>query len=198
MRSSLHLGRIAICVFVLATAHAQNARLSGRVREAGSGKPIASAQLKLEGAALAGRENSLIIRKVNPVGGYTLDAPPGTYHLWVLAPNFQELKLKITLAAGATEERNFDLEPSERLYAYRVETLRLPQQMIPEVSGVAFTPQGSMIVTNRRGEVWIRRAAGEWRRFATGLYEGFGLVAVSESELLVIQRPELTRVRDNN
>jgi hypothetical protein len=52
-----------VWLFSALAVHAQNVRLSGRVREAGSGKPIPTAQLKLEGAALAGRENSQIIRR---------------------------------------------------------------------------------------------------------------------------------------
>jgi hypothetical protein len=43
---------------------------------------------------------------VNPQGGFSIEAPPGSYDLWVLAPNFQELKLKLDLAAGAEEQRN--------------------------------------------------------------------------------------------
>src|SRR4051812_49020331 len=93
----------AVLMGDLAAAEAASGRVAGVVREAGSGKPIPSAQVKLEGPGLAGKENSQVIRKVNPLGGYSIDAPPGSYDLWVLAPNFQELKLKIDLASGANE-----------------------------------------------------------------------------------------------
>ncbi|MGH7956938.1 MAG: c-type cytochrome [Opitutaceae bacterium] len=125
--------------------------------------------------------------------------PAGSYNVWVLADDFEETKVNLTLAAGAKLERDFSLKPEPRSYAYRIETLPLPRQMIPEISGVAFTPKGSLVATNRRGEVWIRHApAGEWRRFASGPYEGFGVVANSESDIFVIQRPELTRLHDTN
>ena len=180
-------------------ALAQNARVSGIVRHAESGAPLPRAQVKIEGPALAARENSQIIRRVGAQGDYRLEVPAGRYTLWVQADEFEELKEAITLGAGAALERDFELKPAGRSYAYRVETLSLPRQMIPEISGVAFTPRGSMVATNRRGEVWIRHASNnEWRRFASGLYEGFGLVANSESEVFVIQRPELTRVRDTD
>jgi mono/diheme cytochrome c family protein/glucose/arabinose dehydrogenase len=118
--------------------------------------------------------------------------------LWVTAPNFEEVKVKVEVAAGAAIERNFELRPLQ-LSPYQVETLKLPQQVIREISGVSFTPKGSLVVTNRRGEVWIRKFPGEqWHRFASGLYEGFGLVAINESYMVVIQRPELTRLRDTN
>lgn len=192
---------LAAAVFagLVAAAQAQNVRMSGQVRQAESKAPVANAQVKVEGAALAGRENSQVIRRVNAQGRYQLDVPAGTYDVWVIAPDFEETKVGLTLTAGKALERDFELRPMPRSYAYRVETLPLPQQMIPEASGVAFTPKGSLVITNRRGEVWIRDvASGRWQRFATGLYEGFGLVAKDESEIFVIQRPELTRVRDTN
>ena len=178
---------------------AQNAKVSGQVRDANTGAGIPGAQVRIEGPALAGRENSQIIRKATPQGRYQIDAPAGTYDVWVQAAEFEETKGVLQVAAGATVERNFELRPMPRSYAYRVETLALPQQMIPEVSDLSFTPKGSLVVTNRRGEIWIRHVAdGRWRRFAQGLYEGFGLVALDEANVLVVQRPELTRVRDTN
>jgi mono/diheme cytochrome c family protein len=192
----------ALLLFVLvasADALAQAVRISGRVRDAGSGAPLTTAQVKIEGPALAARENSQVLRKTNPQGRYQLDVPPGSYEIWVTAPDFEDVKLRVVLAPGAHSERDFDLRPMPRSTAYRVETLALPRQMIPEVSGIAFTPKGSLVIANRRGEVWIRDATGgEWRRFAYGLYEGFGVVATNESDILVIQRPELTRLRDTD
>ncbi len=181
-----------------AAAPSQNVRISGLVRKGDSESPIARAQVRLEGPTLASRENSQIRQFSNLQGRYQIDAPPGTYDLWVTAPNFEEVKVKVEVAAGAAIERNFELRPLQ-LSPYQVETLKLPQQVIREISGVSFTPKGSLVVTNRRGEVWIRKFPGEqWHRFASGLYEGFGLVAINESYMVVIQRPELTRLRDTN
>src|SRR5687768_9083340 len=176
----------------------QAAPISGQVREAGSGKPVPGAQVKIEGPALANRENSQVIRKVSSDGRYQLEVPAGTYDVWVIAPDFEERKFDLHVLAGDRLERDFELRPMPRSNAYRVETLTLPQQMVPEISGISFTPKGSLVVTNRRGEVWMRDANERWRRFASGLYEGFGLVALDEAEILVIQRPELTRLRDTN
>ncbi|MSU49364.1 MAG: c-type cytochrome [Opitutus sp.] len=179
-------------------APAQTGRISGRVHKADSDAPVARAQVRVEGPTLVGRENSQIIQKVKSDGLYQVDVPPGAYDVWVTAPDFEEVKAHVELTAGAGLVRNFELRALQ-LSPYRVETLRLPQQMIGEVSGVAFTPKGSLVVTNRRGDVWIRGYKdGGWHRFASGVYEGFGLVANNESDIVVIQRPEITRLRDTD
>lgn len=182
-----------------ALSRAQLVRVSGIVRHAETGAPVAGAQVKIEGPALASRENSQVLGRASADGKYQLSVPPGGYVIWVLADEFEDVKQHLVIAAGANLERDFTLRPTPRSRAFRVETLTLPQQMIPEISGVSFTPKGSLVVTTRRGEVWIRAApANTWRRFASGLYEGFGLVATSESDVVVIQRPELTRLRDTD
>lgn len=182
-----------------ASVLAQSVRLSGVVRDADSGTPIRNAQVKLEGAALAGRENSQAIARANAQGAYRLEVPPGEYQLWVVAPDYEEVGTRWVVTAGKPVERDFELGKLSGAGVYKVETLPLPRAMIPEASGVAFTPKGTLVVTNRRGEVWMRAAAdGSWRRYATGVYEGFGLVAPDEADVLVIQRPELTRLRDTD
>lgn len=80
---------------------------------------------------------------------------------------------------------------------YEIEEVPLPRGLSPELSGVAFTPAGALVVVNRPGEVWIREA-GAWRRFAFGLHEPLGVLALSEREILVTQRPELTRLIDHD
>jgi cytochrome c5 len=117
--------------------------------------------------------------------------------LWVIAPGYEELKVRVELTLGQPLRRDIELRSAAKPYAYRVETVPLPQQMIPEVSSIAFSPTGSLVMTNRRGDVWIRDQKG-WRRFAGGLYEGFGVVAASDSEIFVLQRPEITRLVDTN
>ncbi|RBP46482.1 mono/diheme cytochrome c family protein [Roseimicrobium gellanilyticum] len=88
------------------------------------------------------------------------------------------------------------------LYAntYEIEEITLPKAMSPELSGVAFTPSGKLVVVNRPGEIWIRDDARveSWRRFAFGLHEPLGVLALSGDEILVTQRPELTRLRDTD
>ena len=83
---------------------------------------------------------------------------------------------------------------------YEIEEIALPSGLSPELSGIAFAPSGALVVVNRQGEVWITpdAKAGNWRRFAFGLHEPLGVLALSESEILITQRPELTRLRDTD
>jgi hypothetical protein len=132
------------CVLPAVGALAQNVRISGQVRDLETKAPVTKATVKIEGAGLAGRENSQLIRKVNGQGGYQFEVPAGSYDLWVSAPDFEETKSSLQLAVGPAVERNIELRPLRQSYAYRVETLPLPQQMIPEISGVSFTPKGRL------------------------------------------------------
>ena len=80
---------------------------------------------------------------------------------------------------------------------YRLEEIPLPQEMSPEISAMAFSPSGRLIVANRRGEVWTcDPAKRDWRQFASGLHEPLGVSAVSDNEIYVAQRPEVTRLSD--
>jgi mono/diheme cytochrome c family protein/glucose/arabinose dehydrogenase len=83
---------------------------------------------------------------------------------------------------------------------YEIEEIALPSGLSPELSGITFTPSGALVVVNRQGEVWITpdAKAGDWQRFAFGLHEPLGVLALSDSEILVTQRPELTRLRDTD
>lgn len=172
-------------------------RVYGEVRDAGSGTGLDGAHVQIEGPTLVDQENYRMRLRDAPGGKFEFKVPPGSYDLWSERDNYQRSETKIVVSGDL--EVNLDLSPMARSYAYRVEDVPLPRQMIPEVSGVDFTPSGRLVITNRRGEVWIRDLDGEtWNQFAYGLYEPFGVVAHSDSEILVIQRPEITRVRDTD
>ncbi len=83
--------------------------------------------------------------------------------------------------------------------AYHVESVPYPPEMRGGVSGVAFAPHGSLVVTTRMGEVWRRDAStGQWRRFAWGLNEPLGVHAESDTAVVVAHKPELLRLVDTN
>lgn len=90
--------------------------------------------------------------------------------------------------------------PLQASNSYEIEEIELPKQINPEISGVTFTPQGKLVIVNRRGEVWIRTSQSpiQWKRFAFGLHEPLGILALKEDEIYVTQRPELTRLKDSN
>ena len=80
---------------------------------------------------------------------------------------------------------------------YLVEDVPTPIGMDPQVGGIDFTPDGRLAACFHRGEVYtFNPSTGVWKLFAEGLQEPLGLVAVSDHELVVMQRSELTRLQD--
>ena len=83
--------------------------------------------------------------------------------------------------------------------AYVVETIDTPPGLIPEVGGLDVMPDGRLVGVFHRGEVMIYDAeTQEWSVFAQGLHDPLGVKAVSNHEVLVTQRPELTRLTDTD
>ncbi len=83
--------------------------------------------------------------------------------------------------------------------AYVVEDISLPEGLTAEVGGLDFLPNGNLVACFHRGEVMTHNPdTGEWRLFAFGLHDPLGLHAVSDSEILVMQQAELTRLKDTN
>jgi len=73
-----------------------------------------------------------------------------------------------------------------------------------EVGGLDFLPDGRLVVSTRHGQVWIvsdpcaaNPADAKLTLFAEGLYEGLGL-AVVKGDIYVLQRTELSRLRDTD
>ncbi|MDA1275649.1 MAG: hypothetical protein O2960_16645 [Verrucomicrobia bacterium] len=80
---------------------------------------------------------------------------------------------------------------------YRIETVPAPKEAVLEVGGLCRMNDGTLMVCTRRGEIWARRS-GEWRRFASGLDEPMGLCPTGSNQVVVAQRPELTRLTDTD
>jgi mono/diheme cytochrome c family protein len=89
------------------------------------------------------------------------------------------------------------LVPAARA-GYVIENVRYPEEIKAGISAVTFTPAGSLVIATRVGEIWMRTAAGEWRRFARGFDEPMGLVAESETRVFIAHRPELLRADDTD
>ena len=89
-----------------------------------------------------------------------------------------------------------DLTPSEY---YRVENIATPAGLSAECGGLAFMPDGRLVACFHRGEVYTYEPAKqEWKLFASGLHDPLGIVAPKNNEVIVMQRPELTRLRDTD
>jgi len=75
----------------------------------------------------------------------------------------------------------------------------MPAGLTSENGAVEFFPDGRLVACFTRGEVMTyHRKTKQWKLFAEGLHDPLGILVVSNSELLIIQRPELTRVKDTD
>jgi hypothetical protein len=88
---------------------------------------------------------------------------------------------------------------------YRLVTLPIPEDVILEVGGLGFRPDGQLLACTRRGEVWLVShpeaedpSQVKYKLFATGLHEALGLSVESDKVVYVVQRPELTKLVDRD
>lgn len=83
--------------------------------------------------------------------------------------------------------------------SYRVETIQMPDGLTAQTGGVDFLPDGRLVACFMRGEVMTYDITQKkWEVFAKGLQSPLGIRAVNNNEVLVMQLPELTRIRDTN
>jgi hypothetical protein len=99
----------------------------------------------------------------------------------------------ITLARAGTDSRSSTWKPGAAL----------SKQPVMEVSGLAVLKDRKLMVTTRMGDVWLvdgayrEPPAPRFKRFAAALHEPLGILQDGDG-FLVIQRTELTRLRDTD
>lgn len=104
--------------------------------------------------------------------------------------------LIVLALSGCGSEKTTEPWPSS---SYVIEDIPLPDGLTAEVGGMDFLPNGNLIVCFHRGEVMTYNPdTEEWKLFAFGLHDPLGLHVVSDSEILVMQQPELTRLKDTD
>lgn len=82
---------------------------------------------------------------------------------------------------------------------YTVENIDAPPGVVNECGGIAFLPDGRLVAVFHHGEVYLHNPANkEWKLFASGLHDPMGVLPISEREIIVSQRPELTRLIDTD
>src|SRR5690606_4682271 len=82
---------------------------------------------------------------------------------------------------------------------YVIDSTVMPTGLSGEVEALEFSPSGKLIAAFRRGEVMLYDPeTKEWTVFARGLHLPLGLLARSETEVLVMQYAELTRLVDTD
>lgn len=86
-------------------------------------------------------------------------------------------------------------------HGYFVQKIDTPEPLLPqrfEPTSFAFSADGSLFVSTRTGSIW-RRKAERWTLFADGLHEANGVqIAPDGKSVYVMQKPELTLLRDTN
>lgn len=82
---------------------------------------------------------------------------------------------------------------------YKVETIAVPKGLDAQIGGLTFLPDGRLAACFHRGEVYLYQPkTKEWTLFADGLHEPLGIMAEDNQTLVVMQRPELTRLKDTD
>jgi len=68
-----------------------------------------------------------------------------------------------------------------------------------QIGGIDVLPDGRVFVCFHQGEVRLYNPETKvWSTFAKGLHEPLGVYAESESSIVVVQRPEITRISDTD
>ncbi|GAA0540708.1 azurin [Chitinophaga japonensis] len=107
--------------------------------------------------------------------------------------------MSLTYLAAAQSGRK---GPESRYYS--ITNVPIPDSVVLEVGGLAFTPDDQLGVATRHGEIWLikdpyQRKPGtpQYTRFAAGMHETLGL-AWHNGSFYTTQRSELTRVTDTD
>lgn len=96
-----------------------------------------------------------------------------------------------------------NLVARENSYWQRI-PLPVPANIVLEVSGILPLPGKRLMVTTRRGEIWLIEGAYDenpqprYTLFASGLHEPLGIIAAPPGGYYVAQRQELTRIADTD
>ncbi|OWK44350.1 PQQ-dependent sugar dehydrogenase [Fimbriiglobus ruber] len=163
-------------------------------------RPAAADQARVDMKVKAGK-NQLLIKIGQYAGGWEVYVSPETPSVLPatiakrIDRDFPEPAVVQSQSAAAGNEARF----------YKIVTLQQPQDCVLEVGGLGFRPDGKLLACTRRGEVWLVHNPGsdtasevKFTRFAAGLHEALGLHVVDNNTVYVTQRPELTRLVDEN
>jgi len=83
--------------------------------------------------------------------------------------------------------------------AYKIESIPCPNGVDAQIGGLDFMPDGRLVVSFNYGKIFTYNPKSkEWKLFAEGLHLPLGILAISNHEILVMQRPELTRIIDSD
>ena len=82
---------------------------------------------------------------------------------------------------------------------FQIDRMPNPPGVDPQIGGLDVLPDGRVVAAFHRGEVQIfDPVAKTWSPYAEGLHEPLGLLVESSTSILVMQRAELTRLKDTD
>ena len=89
--------------------------------------------------------------------------------------------------------------PPDAAAFYQINPVASPAGVDPQIGGMDVMADGRLAVTFHRGEVQLYDPkTSAWQPFAEGLHLPLGVLAEPDGSLLVMQRAELTRLRDTD
>src|SRR5687768_16313260 len=121
--------------------------------------------------------------------------------IWSRTPAWLIVAASLAIVMGAVLlwQRSSSMDDIDSGSAYEIETIAMPVGLNAEVGGLGFFSDGRMVACFHRGEVMIYNPrTKEWKMFADGLHDPLGLLVIDDSEILVMQQPELTRIKDTD
>lgn len=82
---------------------------------------------------------------------------------------------------------------------YSIERVNIPKNIDPQIGGLTVMLDGRLAITTYNGDLVIfDPQKNQWSTFATGLHTPLGIVQDSDNSFVVMQKPELTRLTDND
>ena len=103
-------------------------------------------------------------------------------------------------AAAAPAKTSSTKEKSDPVAEfYTLGKIIMPAGIAPQVGGLDAMPDGRLVACFHHGEVGIYTAKDKtWKMFAEGLHVPLGVLVENEHSILVMQRAELTRLKDDD
>jgi len=142
-------------------------------------------------------ENQLLLKVANGGGGWQFSFEPDESA--ILDPEKDRAVRRLLTRDFPDDPRSG--VPGIEAHHWEIEKLRTPRGLLLETTGIDFRADGALVLATRRGDVYVmpRALQGDFAatRFASGLHEPGGL-RVDGDSVVVVQKPEITRLRDTD
>ncbi len=145
-------------------------------------------------------KNTLLLKITQLQGGWEVFVCPGLPE--TLSKEIRAQYAKDYPVKASTSAAPINLGAEAQFYG--ITTFATPKECILEVGGLAFRPDGKLLACTRRGEVWLvddpstaTPSESQFSKYAGGLHEALGLWVQDNKTVYVVQRPELSILKDN-